>query len=111
MRNKGRAIPEHKKHSAFPGLILAKDVRIESGSIRSSYKKPVDSSVPPKSKAFGAEWDRYETAIMRLRDSNANASSSALQIRNGFEFAYYLACKELIKKGLISKPKRKYRLH
>lgn len=38
-KKKGRAVPEHKKHQAFPGYIPSTEVRIENGTIKPIKKK------------------------------------------------------------------------
>ena len=103
-----RAIPDHKKHSAFPGLITPPNVTIQAGVIKPNRKTPEQ---PPaiKPKLLGSEWDKYEATLTEVRNSQKNASSAALQLRNGYEAKYALASRELMRKGVLTRIKKKYR--
>lgn len=110
MARYGRAVPDHKKHSVFPGLKISPEVEIVGTTIKPKNFKRMENIPQGKPATLGPEWDRYEAALVKIRDSNANhATAVLLPIRNGFEQEYELASRKLRKEGKLYIIKRKYR--
>lgn len=105
-----RAVPDHKKHSVFPGLRITPEVQVVGTTIKPKINRRPENIPQGKPVTLSPEWDEYEAALVRIRDSNANhATGVLLPIRNGFEQKYELASRKLRKEGKLYMIKRKYR--
>lgn len=98
----------HKKHTAYPGITLTPDVKIEAGSIRVINKR--ESEYAPALKPLPSSYDpKYDESAAKLRDMNANGSSAPLAARRTFETNYTLAYRELARQGRVMRLRGKYR--
>lgn len=106
-KHKQRTVP-HKKHVAFPGMQVPKDMMIVAQSI-----KPIQPKIFKPDKADAKpisykdeEWIAYDAAAKKLAGLGGSAAQ-ALRVKNEHEF--YQAYRKLVKKKMAYRIKRKYR--
>jgi hypothetical protein len=101
----------HKKHSAFPGITLSKDVKIEAGSIRLKNPRPqlAQANTRTVSNSDDPRWAAYYEASAKLLDQMiSNKSSAPLGGRRNIEARYAYTYRQLARDGLVYRIKAKY---